>query len=210
VAKYEAPDSVISLEYILINVTVLNKLRQFAKEKRVSLFQVVLTLYHLTVQDFFGVKDSSIGVMVGNRNNMKYANTVGLFARALLSNVETEEGEAIEDTLQKVRKDSNQMLEQQMCSLGSMIESGKKETFEDFVDFLLTYQNFKNSDLDIEGLQFMAHMISESEAICPMTILFYDSPQAMVGTVQYHPQYFSRQDIKEFIKKFHENVQRFI
>lgn len=210
VAKYEAPDSVISLEYILINVTVLNKLRQFAKEKRVSLFQVVLTLYHLTVQDFFGVKDSSIGVMVGNRNNMEYANTVGLFARALLSNVETEEGEAIEDTLQKVRKDSNRMLEQQMCSLGSLIESGKKETFEDFVDFLLTYQNFKNSDLDIEGLQFMAHMISESEAICPMTILFYDSPQAMVGTVQYHPQYFSRQDIKEFIKKFHENVQRFI
>ena len=50
----------------------------------------------------------------------------------------------------------------------------------------------------------------EIEAICPMTILFYDSPQAMVGTVQYDPQYFSRQDIREFIKKFHENVQRFI
>lgn len=210
VAKYKAPDSVISLEYILINVTVLNKLRKFAKEKRVSLFQMVLTLYHLTVQDFFGVKDSSIGVMVGKRNNMEYANTVGLFARALLSKVETEEGEALEDTLQKVRKESNRMLERQMCSLGSLIESGQKETFADFADFLLTYQNFKNSELDIEGLQFSAHMISEIEAICPMTILFYDSPQAMVGTVQYDPQYFSRQDIREFIKKFHENVQRFI
>lgn len=210
VRQYEVPDSVVDLAYILINVTVLNQMRAFAKARKVSLFQIVLTIYHLTIQDFFGTKKSSIGVMTGNRNNMEYSNTAGLFARALLSTTETEDGEALGSVLQKVKKGSNQMLEQQTCSLGSMIGEEKGEIFEDFVDFLLTYQNFKNSDMVIAGLKFSAHMISEIEAICPMSILFYDSPQAMLGSVQYDPAYFSKQDVKEFIKRFHKNVQLLI
>lgn len=208
--KYEGTESVIEIEYLLLNQKIVDQLRNYAKARKVSLFQVVLLLYHLTVQDYLERDTSVIGVMTGNRNHMEYISTVGLFARTLLSTLSKKENDSVESLLLEVKKEAGKMLSQQICSIGSLIGVNKKETVEDFVDFLLTYQNFKNNDMVLDGIRFSSHMIREIEAICPMAIIFYESPEAMMGSVQYDPEYFKKQDVKKFIQMFHKNVKMLI
>lgn len=205
--KYAPESHVVSLEYIMVHGKLLEQLRYYVRNKKSSLFQIVLTIYHMTIQSFLQTDESRIGVMLGNRSNQDYGNTVGLFAKTILSKVKKEMSDKPEDLLRKVRQESNEMLAKNQPGIGIFAEQRAGTAFDDVVEFLLTYQNFKNSDIVMEGLQFSAHMIREIEAICPMTILFYDTPQAMVGTIQYNPIYFRKDDVKQFSQLFLDNIQ---
>lgn len=204
--RYPDAPSISLVEHILINAAVLKKMRAMARAGRASLFHVALTLYHLTVQRYLGSRRSTIGVMFGNRGDLRYTGTAGLFAREQFSTLETGGDEGPSALLAAIRDETGELAARQFCSGGSAAGAA---AVEDDTDFLLTYQNFKNGDMAAAGLTFSPYMISETEAACPMTILFFDTPQAMLGTVQYDPVYFSPSDVKQFIREFHEIVHNF-
>lgn len=204
--KYNNVEKCSPPEYVIVGTDRFDRLKAFAKDHKFSLFQITLAVYHKTIQEYLGVNHSSVAIMQANRGSKAYRNTAGLFARAVLVDVDASD---TEEMLSRVKDRTGLLMKHQAISLGDEIQK-QQNKFEDFVDFMLTYQNFNNGDMELEGIRFLPNMISGSEAVCPMTILFYDTQNYLMGTLQYSPEYFSKDEVKEFVAIYQKNVDELI
>lgn len=194
-------------EFMMFDKEEKELITNLAKKNKTSLFNVILSIYHRTIQEYTGYKKSQISVMLGNREDSDFSNTVGLFARSLISNYQNLYADSIDDTIQRLKKSVAELHKGQFCSIGSCIGHEGKNTFEDFVDFQITYQNFRNSNMNSSELKFQPNMLPVSEPVCPMTIIFFESSSSILSTIQYDNNYFNKEEINKFINIFKKNLK---
>ncbi len=204
--KYTPDTKCVPPEYVIVGNDRFEKLKVFAKENKLSMFQVTLSVYHASIQEYLKTDSSSVAIMQANRSLKEYRNTAGLFAKTVLTDTESKD---VKEIISDMKKQTGVLIKNQVISLGDNITADKNK-FEDFVDFMITYQNFNNGNMELDGIHFLPNMISGSEAVCPMTILFFDTDSYLMGTVQYSPEYFRREDAKRFIEVYQNKTDELI
>lgn len=199
---YQVEDHKCGAEHIVVALDRFRKLKQFAKEQKASLFQICLTVYHQTIQQYLGTTSSSVAIMQANRTSKQFRNAAGLMAKTVMVDAQQDSTSAM---LRQIKEATGAFMMHQVISIADLMDE-EKRCFEDFVDFMLTYQNFSNSEMKMDDIRFLPNMLPASEAVCPITILFYDTDQYLTGTVQYEPAYFSKDDVKRFIAIYQEKL----
>lgn len=203
--------SVIDVEYLLLDMKTTQNLRDYVRERRASVFQALLMTYHLSLAKLWGIRDSCIGMMVANRNNKKFATTLGLLARVLPNRLRLEGEETVDTLLKTVKQKSTEALENQHCSVQEAmagVNSQARLALDDFLSFLIVYQNFGEINIEAEGLKFTTFITNQRSALCPLALIIYESEKVVMISVEYDPAYFTVEDIKLFTETFRETVSR--
>lgn len=218
--KFELPlktdkphNSIVDVEFMIIDKKTTENLREFTKQQKVSVFHVLLMTYHLTIMKKFNICDSCIGMMVANRNIKNFNNTIGLLARVLPSRIIVDKKEGIKDVLNRIKIKSGAALDNQMCSINEIMNNdinSKNITFDELIKFFIVYQNFGNINTNVEELKFSTGIVNQREAFCPLGLIIYENSEVVVSSIEYDPCYFDKKDINEFIKSYKNILNQII
>lgn len=203
--REEEKGNVVHVEFLLVDGKTTNRLREFTKQKKASIFHVLLLTYHLTLMKIYGNNDSCIGMMTANRTMKKYTETIGMLARVLPSRLQLKEERSVGDMLGEIKKKSAFALEHQICSaldiMGDISDS-QHPAFDELIKFLIVYQNFGSVDLDLNGVKLSSGILNERSSLCPIAMIVYESEMAVMSSIEYDPCIYEKKEILAFIQTF--------
>ena len=135
-----------SLEAIRVLRTIepilLNKINNYCKESRVSLYNFFMAIYSIYISRVSNLDDFTIGTPVLNRTNFKEKNTCGMFINTLPFRFTLNDEDSFKSLLERVSLDSLSMLRHQKYSYQYIIEDLRKKdsSLPNLYNIMLSYQ----------------------------------------------------------------------
>lgn len=125
-----------------IDSETLNKISEFCKEKKSSLYNFFMTIFALYISNVSNTFDFVIGTPILNRTNYKEKNTCGMFINTLPFRFTLNEDLSFIELLNKVSIDSLSMLRHQKYSYQYIMEDLRKKdsTLPNLYNIMFSYQ----------------------------------------------------------------------
>lgn len=110
------------------------QLENFVEDEKTSVFNVMITAYHIAISQVYGVNDTVIGFSCANRLKKKYINTIGYLSRAVQNRLIVDDDCVIGDLFNKnIKKVSENITCQRTAHLNQNDDSQFFITIPNFV-----------------------------------------------------------------------------
>ncbi len=123
------------------------KLRNLAKELKVSLYSLLLSGYYLMLRSYSNQEDIVIGTPIANRHYSQIDNVIGFFVNILALRVNIHKKERIKDYIERIGKEIKEAQVYQDLPFEKLIEElnvNKDTSRHPIFQVVFTVQNFEN------------------------------------------------------------------
>lgn len=196
-------EDIINIEFMLADRSLTQMLRKISQHYKVSIFNIYLLAYHLTIRKMLDTKVTCVGVMTANREDSAFKHIVGLLTRALPTVLEIDDTKPLLKYLYEIREITLSALDNQKISISEILDDGMyQKTFDELVKFLLVFQNFGDIKMDISDLKLSSCITNKRSALCPIAMIVYEDKNVVISNIEYDPSYFDIDEVSSFISIF--------
>lgn len=150
------------------------KLRKFAVDNKISVFQIMLGLILVYFGRTQAKKDISIGLPVLNRSKRKYRYTAGVFMNLICVPFSFDLGSTLLDIIRSIGHKMHSVLRHQQYQYGNIIKDlGVQNAETRLYSIKVSYEEFDFRS-SLEGLEVSAHALSNHYEDDPLSIYIRD------------------------------------
>lgn len=189
----------------LIEKDLYNSLSELSRREKASMCAISLCAYLILLSKKTNESDVFISLASANRRNTEFSGICGCLADAVTIRNIFKEKETIKETLKKIRNTLNQALDNQEYSyyeLISEIKNDKNLKMTKISEFLLTFQNYRTTDLSFNGTDLYKINIDKKGCMGSILLCLYEADDKMMGMISYNNNMYSKEFIDKFIKEY--------
>lgn len=181
------------------------KLCKFIRKEKVSMCALSLYAFNLLIAKRTLKSDVYSTLAVANRRNKQFSNVCGCLADLVIIRSIFDKSRTVEDELVKTRDTLNSALDNQECSYYDLlIESTDDKNLKktEISDFLLTFQNYKSTNLTLNGVDLYEVNMQRKGYMANIVLCMYESDDNMFGMLEYNNNKYSKKFMDEFGEEY--------
>ncbi|MEM8845378.1 MAG: amino acid adenylation domain-containing protein, partial [Pseudomonadota bacterium] len=183
-----------------------SKLREFAKQQKVTLFQLLLTNLKILLYRYTGNKQIRVGTDIANRDQIETESLIGLLVNTLVLQSELDPEESFTDTLQQVKQTMMDAMEHQALPFEQVVELVKPERHLDqlmpLFQVKLDLQLARVEKVALEGLSFTVQTPQDTSSKYELRLNLQDTEDGINGQIEYSTDLFKQETIQDIAHHF--------
>ncbi|WP_294373966.1 condensation domain-containing protein [uncultured Clostridium sp.] len=202
--KYDGQDKIDIIPFNF-DFELTENLKQMAKNEKTTIFNIVLMAYHIYISKRYDEDDTVIAVASANRVSKQFYNTIGFLVNLVANRLNINKDETISQLLKRAKEDTTEDMKNQQCPLLSQVAGivdDETTPLNSIVQFIIAYQNFKQSDIELDGMKITPWVSENKNAMGNMVFTVYENEDGISGVVEYNPKLFKNEDMVCFPEKY--------
>lgn len=194
----------------IIGADIKQKIMDYSKKNGVSEFTIIEAAYQLCVARFNNTESPALMITFANRNDVRTANAVGLYADGYLSIAEYQEDQKVADFIRS-RLQSQSEYEKHLKGHDCRLTSGYEDTRKASTPYMISYINFGNGALT-NGMKIgdytVQTVVPEIDSYYPQMffIIGLSSESAIAFELTYDLNLFADDYAQEFLDALEEMI----
>ncbi|GAB4108925.1 MAG: hypothetical protein OHK0022_61230 [Roseiflexaceae bacterium] len=180
-------------------------LKQFSQDANATLFMTLLAAFKLLLHFYSNRDDIVVGTDVANRRQSELEPLIGLFVNQLVLRTSLSGEPSFRQVVERVRDVTVAAFTHQDLPFDKLVSALKPErgsTQMPFFQIKFVLQNAPRPPLELPGLQLNLIGVYNNTAKLDMLINLFDTPDGLMGEVQYHQDVFDPLRINHFIQNY--------
>ncbi|MGW7047349.1 amino acid adenylation domain-containing protein [Streptomyces avermitilis] len=181
----------------------LSALRDVAKVHEATLYMTLLTAYTVVLNRYTHQTDIAVGTVVANRGRREVEDLIGFFANTLVMRADLADDPDFRDLLAQVKKTALEAYDHQEVPFEAVVEALDTERSlahsPVFQTMFVLQEAQTRRDVTLGGLDVSPVDFDLSFTKFDLTVDLRESPDGLVGTVEYNPDLYDRETIRRFI-----------
>ncbi|WP_328877599.1 non-ribosomal peptide synthetase [Streptomyces sp. NBC_00299] len=181
----------------------LSALRDVAKLHEATLYMTLLAAYTVVLNRYTHQTDIAVGTVVANRGRREVEDLIGFFANTLVMRADLADDPAFPDLLAQVKKTALEAYDHQEVPFEAVVEALDTERSlahsPVFQTMFVLQEAQTRRDVSLGGLEVSPVDFDLSFTKFDLTVDLRESPDGLVGTVEYNPDLYDRETIRRFI-----------
>ncbi len=184
------------------------QLHGLARQEDCSLFMVVQALFHLLLHRYSGQKDTIIGTPAATRDRAEFQGLIGLLINTLALRARFDQAQTFRELLRQVRETTLGALAHQDLPFEKLVDELQLErslSYSPLFQVMLTVEGRQPEGTPAQGeLQFSPLKIDSGTVSFDLTLELTDTPQGLVGSLNYNTDLFDASTIEGMAAAFIE------
>ena len=184
--------------------------RQFAADKEVTLYMLVLAAFNVLIQRYTGLDEIIVGTPVAGRNRMETEGLIGFFVNTLPLRTRLSGDPVFEDLLCQVRAVALEACSHQDVPFEKIVEELRPDRSQShlvFTNIMFALQTRVNTTLSLRDLKTEWMDVDTGTSKFDVTFVVQDFGSQLVARVEYNSDLFSVATIERLLGHF-ENLLR--
>ncbi|WP_121750074.1 non-ribosomal peptide synthetase [Streptomyces sp. E2N166] len=181
----------------------LNALRDVAKRHEATLYMTLLAAYTVVLNRYTHQTDIAVGTVVAGRGRREVEDLVGFFANTLVMRADLADDPDFRDLLARVKKTALEAYDHQDVPFEAVVEALDTERSlahsPVFQTMFVLQEAQTRRDVTLGGLEVSPVDFELSFTKFDLTLDLRESPDGLVGTVEYNPDLYDRETVRRFI-----------
>ncbi|MFD8449198.1 amino acid adenylation domain-containing protein [Streptomyces coelicoflavus] len=181
----------------------LNALRDVAKVHEATLYMTLLAAYTVVLNRCTRQTDIAVGTVVAGRGRREVEDLVGFFANTLVMRADLADDPEFRELLARVKKTALEAYAHQDVPFEAVVEALDTERSlahsPVFQTMFVLQEAQTRRDVTLGGLEVAPVDFDLSFTKFDLTLDLRESPDGLVGTVEYNPDLYDRETIRRFI-----------
>ncbi|WP_031095154.1 non-ribosomal peptide synthetase [Streptomyces sp. NRRL S-15] len=181
----------------------LSPLRDVAKVHEATLYMTLLAAYTVVLNRYTRQTDIAVGTVVANRGRREVEDLVGFFANTLVMRADLAGDPDFRDLLAQVKKTALEAYDHQEVPFEAVVEALDTERSlahsPVFQTMFVLQEAQTRRDVTLGGLEVSPVDFDLSFTKFDLTLDLRETPDGLVGTVEYNPDLYDRETIRRFI-----------
>ncbi|MFG3513205.1 amino acid adenylation domain-containing protein [Streptomyces bobili] len=182
---------------------VLSALRDVAKAHEATLYMTLLAAYTVVLNRYTRQTDIAVGTVVANRGRREVEELIGFFANTLVMRADLAGDPHFSELLAQVKKTALEAYDHQEVPFEAVVEALDTERSlahsPVFQTMFVLQEAQTERDVTLGGLEVTPVDFDLSFTKFDLTVDLRESPDGLVGTVEYNPDLYDRETIRRFI-----------
>ncbi|MBD3267592.1 amino acid adenylation domain-containing protein, partial [bacterium] len=183
----------------------LQKLKECARQRRVSLYMLLVAAYTAFLHRLTGQEDILVGTPVAGRNCPEARETVGMFVNTTVLRNFPKPGMPFEAFLDEVKNTCSRVYDHEDYPFERMVErnnTGRPQNRNAIFDTTLTYENGNDRLFQISDLTFTQYPIHDRASMFDFRVEMIEEENCLHMDFQYNTQLFKRETIERWVAYF--------
>lgn len=201
-----------SVIYYTIDSECTDMLKEFAKEKNVTLNMVLLCGYFILLNKLTGQNDIIVGTVAAGRRIKEVENVIGDFLNFMAIRCIVEEDYQVQEFLEEIKshvlsayENQEYPIEQVIDELNIQCEKNRSSLY----DTMFITQNIKMPDYELNGLKVSPYHLNNKYAKLDLSIDAEETCQGIQLRVEYKEDLFRKKTIEDtYMKKYCEILKQ--
>ncbi|GGU44245.1 non-ribosomal peptide synthetase [Streptomyces coeruleorubidus] len=181
----------------------LSALHDVAKVHEATLYMTLLAAYTVVLNRYTHQTDIAVGTVVANRGRRELEDLIGFFANTLVMRADLADDPDFRDLLAQVKKTALEAYDHQEVPFEAVVEALDTERSlahsPVFQTMFVLQEAQTRRDATLGGLKVSPLDFDLSFTKFDLTVDLRESPDGLVGTVEYNPDLYDRETIRRFI-----------
>ncbi|MBQ1098888.1 amino acid adenylation domain-containing protein [Streptomyces sp. b94] len=181
----------------------LNALRDVAKRHEATLYMTLLAAYTVALNRYTHQTDIAVGTVVAGRGRREVEDLVGFFANTLVMRADLADDPDFRDLLAQVKKTALEAYDHQDVPFEAVVEALDTERSlahsPVFQTMFVLQEAQTRRDVTLGGLEVSPVDFELSFTKFDLTLDLRESPDGLVGSVEYNPDLYDRETVRRFI-----------
>ncbi len=180
-------------------------LKQLCREKNVTPFMALISVYAVLLSRWAGQDDIVIGSVIANRNHKEIESLIGFFVNSLVFRIKLNPDVTFSELLNQVRQLSLEAFDHQDLPFEKLVEEIRPEralSHSPVFQVAFALQNTGNDELTLPGLEISDLNTHSGTSKYDITFFAGESANGIAGVVEYNSDIFDKATIKRFITQF--------
>lgn len=186
----------------------LERLREVGKEYDVTLYMTLLAAYSLVLHRYTNQSEIAVGTVVANRNRIEVEGLIGFFANTLVMCADLSGDPTFPELLAQVKRTALDAYDHQDVPFEAVVDALQLErslSHSPVFQTMLVLQEAQTDretrlgDLEVSPVEFDVDITKFD-----VTLDLRETPDGLLGTVEYNTDLFDRATVRRFIGHFTE------
>ncbi|GEM_PF-1247716 len=189
----------------LIEKELSNKIKDFVKERKTTLFVVLLSAFKSLLFRYTNQEDLTVGVPIAYRDKPELQNLIGFFINTLVFRTNFSDDPNFNDLVKQVHSFSIEAFANKDVPFEKVVESLKVKRSQEsspLFQTLFVMQNIPKKEIVTESLKFEFGEVETKNVKFDITLSIEESPDGFTGLLGYNTDLFFEETIDDFIKRY--------
>ncbi|MCX8132083.1 MAG: amino acid adenylation domain-containing protein [Clostridia bacterium] len=190
---------------IKIEYELKEKLNKFAREKRITLFTLLLAVYNLLLANYSGQNDIIVGSPTAGRRHADTYSVLGVFVNTLVFRNFPEPDKSFEEFLKEVGSNVLKVFDNQDYPFEQLVDELKVKrdlSRNPIFDAMFILQNMRIDEIKAEGLDISRYDYKFKMAQYDLSFIATESKNEIELEINYYAGIFKRQTIERLGRHF--------
>ncbi|ASZ13663.1 hybrid non-ribosomal peptide synthetase/type I polyketide synthase [Chitinophaga pendula] len=180
-------------------------LKKLAEKEGVSMFMLLLSIYHVLLGKLSGQSDIVVGVSTAGRLNADLEGVMGMFVNTLPFRNRSEEDQPFSSFLQDVKNNTLSCFDNQEYQYEDIVESlgiSRDMSRNPLFDVMFSYENFERVEMELEGLRLKPYNEEHEISKFDLTLIAGEDSGIISIQLEYSTALFMRESIEQICLYF--------
>jgi len=186
-------------------------IQKLGADANASLFSVLTSFYSILQAKLTGVDDLAIGTPVAGRRHWDLDKIIGMFVNTLAIRMIPRDNMNFQDYLKEVSTKILNCFDNQEYPYETLLEdlgSRRSNELSPLFDTLITLDNFKQSEIEINDLSIKTLEVTKSTSKYDLIMHFYEKGEELGCTLEYSTKLFKKETVERFFHYFNTIVDQ--
>lgn len=183
-------------------------LMAICKEKEVTPFMFLLTVFKILMHRYSGQKDFAIGTSVANRTHTELENLIGFFVNTLTIRSNLDNDPTFDELLKQVKHTTIEAFDHQSVPFERIVEqvlSTRDMSMNPLFQVMFEFQEIPESyDMELEGLHLSPYPYKNTTAKFDLIMTAIDTGTELVLNMEYCTDLFTEETIQRMAGHYQE------
>lgn len=194
-------------------------LRQFAQQRDITLFMLLLGAFQLLLGRLSQQEDVSVGVPVAGRDHPQSHGLIGFFINALVMRGDMRGNPTVEEFLQRIRKTTLEAFEHQNVPMEEVLKNlnlRRNAAFNPGAQVGFSWQAGLANTLPQDALQAVAELsidnfdVPHSTTIQDLTLSLWEGKSGIEGRLEYATDLFNASTIEQWVTYYRHMLSELV
>lgn len=197
-----------------IGVKKFERIRRFCKEKKITLFTLLLSIYSIFLSRYCRQNDIIVGVPIDQRTSAIFENVLGCFVNTLPLRADVSADISFVAFLEQVKKTHLADFEHQNIPFDYLVEQLKIKRIEGHAPLVNTFFSLAYGNeipvLELENAVLEEISIPITQAKFDLSFHFFEKSPNLDGVIEYRSDFYSHADICRMSRHFLHLLDYFV
>ncbi|MGB9419307.1 MAG: condensation domain-containing protein, partial [Candidatus Acidiferrum sp.] len=197
----------------LVESTLMQRVREFARKQRITLFSVLMAAYELLISRYSGQQQFTVGVPVAGRGRPELDQLCGFFANTLVIPCAVNQQWNFHELANHIQQQVSAALAHPDVPFEKLVEELKPErdtSRSPLFQALFAYEQFSKLDLSVHGIQSSPLPVNTGAAKFDLSFYLGDDGSQVELSVEYSTDLFRASTIARMLQHYSALLEQLV
>ncbi len=188
-----------------IDNTIINPILHILKEKEITTFSGLFSIFFIYLSQLTGQEDIVIGINTSGRIQEELENVVGMFVKTLPIRFQINSDLLFKDFVKNMHDYLIQAVSKQAYDLSTIVSelnNNRTIPIKNLIDAMFVFQNFEDKRVQTDDIIFSSYGFENATSKYPITLFASEGTNAIQFRLEYSSIYFTKSDVELIVAQF--------